>query len=123
MAAFAPDGTEALGRKLNQRRIRPAMMEIEDFYKLKEVAKFLENHEGYVALQLADNMLNDAIEIVSQLDLLTDFKCELCIVADSTFGEGDVDEVSAMHLECKKIVHFGDSNCKQSTKMDSFFVR
>ena len=51
-------------------------------------------------------------------------KCTFAIVADSTYGQGDVDEISAAHLGCGKIVFFGDGNLKQRTDTgDCFNVR
>ena len=93
-SAFSPDGSEPLGRKLTKRRLRPDSISISDFYRLNEVSDFLTGHEGYVALQLGDSMLSDGCKIIRELNSLTnrDNRINFCIVADSTFGDGDVDE-------------------------------
>mgnify|MGYP000154353256 CR=1 FL=1 len=121
-SAFAPDGSEPLGRRLSQTRLRPESVNIPTFYRLDEVEQFLIGFEGFVALQLADSMLSDSVDILGQLSANC-LNCSFCIIADSTFGEGDVDEVGAKHLENKKIIHFGDANCKQRTTIDSLFIR
>ena len=44
--AFAPDGSEALGRTLCSDRLRPDNREIVDFYQLDAVIDFLAGFEG-----------------------------------------------------------------------------
>jgi len=120
--AFAPDGSEALGRTLCSDRLRPDNREIVDFYKLDAVIDFLAGFEGTVALQLGDRFLADSMAITRHLRHHLP-SCTFAIVADSTYGQGDVDEISAKHLGCGKIVFFGDGNLKQRTDTGAFFVR
>ena len=119
---FSPDGSEPLGRRLARGRIRPPSVSVPSFYQLETVSTFLKGCEGSVALQLGDSMLGDGCSIVSELTRTCPL-CQFCIIADSTFGEGDVDEVGAMHLDNQKIIHFGNANCKQKTTIDSLFIR
>jgi len=95
---------------------------LEQFYRLPEVTRFLIGYEGFVALQFPDSMLSDATRIVEKLESEC-VGCQFCIVGDSTYGEGDVDEVNARHLDNQRIVLFGDANCKQKTTIKSLFIR
>ena len=121
-SAFSPDGSEPLGRTLVKKSLRPESIALEQFYRLPEVTRFLIGYEGFVALQFPDSMLSDATRIVEKLENEC-VDCQFCIVGDSTYGEGDVDEVNARHLDNQRIVLFGDANCKQKTTIKSLFIR
>ena len=135
-SAFSPDGSEPLGRTLRSDRLRQENEDIKDFYQLDSVVAFLAGFEGKkapldgalksikgnVALQLGDRLLADSMKIVRFLRQKLP-SCTFCIVGDSTYGDRDVDEISARHLGCGKIVFFGDFSFKTTTQTDSFFVR
>lgn len=67
-SAFSPDGSEPLGRQIEKCKVRPEAISVEDFFQLDKVTQFLIGYSGFVALQLADSMLSDAIEITSALE-------------------------------------------------------
>ena len=86
--------------------------------KFSEIIIFL----GYVALQMSDRLLSDSVKVVRHLRKENE-NCQFFVVADSTYGEGDIDEVSARHLDCGKIIFFGDSNMKTITSLDTLCIR
>ena len=125
-SAFAPDGSEPMGRKLTTNQLRDRATLIQDFYKLDLVEQFLVGYEGkfgiisvlfqnenlflgFVALQLSDRLLSDSVAIIRHLRSRTQ-NCNFVIVGDSTYGDGDVDEISAQHVDCQKMVYFGGTN-------------
>ena len=75
-----------------------------------------------MALQLNDRLLSDSMTITRHLRSALPH-CTFCIVADSTYGERDIDEISARHLGCQRIIFFGDFNMKMNTTTNAFFVR
>ena len=90
--------------------------------KVGSLRSTVKKRSGNVALQLGDRLLADSMKIVRFLRQKLP-SCTFCIVGDSTYGDRDVDEISARHLGCGKIVFFGDFNFKTTTQTDSFFVR
>jgi len=121
-SAFAPDGSEPMGRKLTTNQLRDRATLIQDFYKLDLVEQFLVGYEGFVALQLSDRLLSDSVAIIRHLRSRTQ-NCTFVIVGDSTYGDGDVDEISAQHVDCQKMVYFGNHNTKTKTSMNTLFIR
>ena len=77
---------------------------------------------GFVALQLSDRLLSDSVAIIRHLRSRTQ-NCTFVIVGDSTYGDGDVDEISAQHVDCQKMVYFGNHNTKTKTSMNTLFIR
>jgi len=124
-SAFAPDGSEAMGRVIERRKLRPNSICVSDFYELDRVAGFSAGIEGDVTLQLNDALLPDAAKILKELKkrVGSESYARFCVLADSTFGDGDVDEVSALHLNCQALVYFGDANFKTITNIPSLIVR
>lgn len=124
-SAFSPDGSEAMGRVIERRKLRPDSISVSDFYDLGKVASFCESIKGDVTLQLNDVLLPDAAKILKELKKRVgpESEARFCILADSTFGDGDVDEVSALHLDCQALVYFGDANFKTITNIPSLIVR
>ncbi|CBY19002.1 unnamed protein product [Oikopleura dioica] len=123
-SAFAPDGSEAMGRVIERRKLRPNSICVSDFYELDRVAGFCAGIEGDVTLQLNDALLPDAAKILKELKkrVGSESYARFCVLADSTFGDGDVDEVSALHLNCQALVYFGDANFKTITNIPSLIV-
>ena len=136
-SAFAPDGSEPMGRKLTTNQLRDRATLIQDFYKLDLVEQFLVGYEGkfgiikvgmnalylgFVALQLSDRLLSDSVAIIRHLRSRTQ-NCTFVIVGDSTYGDGDVDEISAQHVDCQKMIYFGNHNTKTKTSMNTLFIR
>ena len=78
---------------------------------------------GYVALQLSDKLLGDSVGIIRHLKKETKGGCLFFVVADSTYGDGDIDEVSVNHLNCNKLIFFGDYNIKTVTSIDCLCIR
>ena len=91
--------------------------------RLKLVLRFVMNlYLGFVALQLSDRLLSDSVAIIRHLRSRTQ-NCTFVIVGDSTYGDGDVDEISAQHVDCQKMVYFGNHNTKTKTSMNTLFIR
>ena len=46
------------------------------------------------------------------------------MVGDSTYGQGDLDEISAAHLGCGRIIFFGEANLKSpKSTTQSLFIQ
>lgn len=85
-SAFSPDGSEPLGRQIAKSQVRPQGIAVEDFYQLDKVTQFLIGYSGYVALQLADSMLSDAIELTMALEILCPGGHSICVTQFTQFA-------------------------------------
>ena len=92
-----------------------------DIFQPSEI-KVFNLYLGFVALQLSDRLLSDSVAIIRHLRSRTQ-NCTFVIVGDSTYGDGDVDEISAQHVDCQKMVYFGNHNTKTKTSMNTLFIR
>jgi len=64
-----------------------------------------------VALQFPDELLGRSADVVAALrDKCDEMGAQVFVLADTTFGSYDVDEVAAQHVNADLIVHYGQAS-------------
>ncbi|XP_009858554.4 2-(3-amino-3-carboxypropyl)histidine synthase subunit 2 [Ciona intestinalis] len=94
---------------------------IKEKYDVNQCVQFIkDNGVTNVALQFPDEMLNDAVAVTEYLQLQTD--ANIYLLADTSYGNYDVDEVAAQHVQADLIIHFGKASLTSTSKTKTLFV-
>jgi len=95
--------------------------DFEALYELQKSAEYIQKKNcKKVALQFPDYLLPDSIHVTKELMARTD--SEIFLLADTTYGSYDVDEVAASHVDADLIIHYGKSAFTSTPKTDTIFV-
>ena len=94
---------------------------MEDIYEIDRCVKFIQDNGcEQVALQFPDSMLADAVFVTKELNLKTNAR--MFLLADTSYGSYDIDEVAAQHIYADLLIHYGKSALTTSSKTKTLFV-
>ncbi|XP_008223801.1 PREDICTED: diphthamide biosynthesis protein 2 [Prunus mume] len=111
-------------------------MDLESNYEIAPTAEFIQSNKfTRVALQFPDELLKDAVRVVSalraKLRTLRESNAEqnddapevgLFVMADTAYGSCCVDEVGASHVDADAVVHYGHTCLSPTSTLPAFFV-
>lgn len=100
---------------------RSEHIDIDNLYEVPRcVQEINERKCKQVALQFPDFMLPDAVTISRKLE--SDTQARVFILADTSYGNYDVDEVAASHIDADLIIHFGKSALTATSSIKTLYV-
>nr|CAB3239780.1 diphthamide biosynthesis protein 2 [Phallusia mammillata] len=123
-SAFSSNDVEVLSRKINIEETLPKTDSLALLHETYEIPRCIqhikENNYTKVALQFPDYMLADAAEVAYQLQHST--SADFYVLADTSYGSFDVDEVAAQHIQTDLIIHYGKASVVANTKTPTIYV-
>ncbi|XP_034254373.1 2-(3-amino-3-carboxypropyl)histidine synthase subunit 2 isoform X2 [Thrips palmi] len=122
MAAFSSDGQRCIEQQVGPINVSPTPLnELRSAYELDRCDSWIQtNHYSKVCLQFPDELLCDAPDIVLILQNSSGAHCY--ILGDTSYGSCCVDEVSAEHVQCDGIIHFGHACLSPTRRLPVLYI-
>ncbi|CAK8675706.1 unnamed protein product [Clavelina lepadiformis] len=122
---FSSSDTGVLERKdellSSEIQAKTTLERIDEVYEIPRCLEFIKEHAcGKVALQFPDYMLADSVQVAKRLQSQANAK--IFLLADTSYGSYDVDEVAAKHVQADLVVHYGKSSLTTSASIKTLFV-
>lgn len=123
-SAFYTDSNVSLEKRVDSiARVLTEESRLGEVYEVDRCAAWITEH-GYtrVGLQFPDELMPDAIGVITKLQQLVPTTVTLFILGDTSYGSCCVDEVAAQHNNADSLIHFGRSCLSQPSTMPVLFV-
>ncbi|XP_039258184.2 2-(3-amino-3-carboxypropyl)histidine synthase subunit 2-like [Styela clava] len=94
---------------------------LNEIYEIERCVKYIKEKKcKKVSLQFPDSLLVDASNVAKQLENNCDAK--IYILADTSYGHCDIDEVNAKHITSDLLIHYGETSLTPSATIPTLFV-